>query len=130
VRRLFSTFAHGAPGVGLLLLRAACGTALGVHAAATLLSSAGFASTVLHAIGAGAGVLVLVGLWTPIAGTLAALYAAYEAFVSPVDAGFLVIVAALAAALALLGPGAWSIDARLFGWKRIEIRNDSDRPTS
>ena len=23
---------------------------------------------------------------------------------------------------ALIGPGAWSIDARLFGWRRVEIR--------
>jgi hypothetical protein len=28
---------------------------------------------------------------------------------------------ALGAALAMLGPGAWSVDARLFGRKRIEI---------
>jgi hypothetical protein len=34
-----------------------------------------------------------------------------------------VLLAALAAALALLGPGAWSIDARLFGWRRVEVRN-------
>ena len=29
--------------------------------------------------------------------------------------------AALGVCLALLGPGAWSIDARLFGRKRVEI---------
>ena len=26
----------------------------------------------------------------------------------------------IAAALAMLGPGRWSVDARLFGWKRID----------
>jgi len=29
----------------------------------------------------------------------------------------------LGVALVLLGPGAWSVDARLFGWKRIDIRD-------
>jgi len=38
------------------------------------------------------------------------------------DAGFFILVGALAAALALPGPGAWAIVARLFGWKRIVVR--------
>jgi uncharacterized membrane protein YphA (DoxX/SURF4 family) len=72
---------------------------------------------------AGIGILLLIGLWTPVAGALAALDAAWLAFSSPGDARFYILLAALAAALALLGPGAWSVDARLFGWKRIEIRD-------
>ena len=28
---------------------------------------------------------------------------------------------AMGAALELVGPGAWSVDARLFGWKRIDV---------
>jgi hypothetical protein len=32
-----------------------------------------------------------------------------------------IMLAALGAALAMVGPGAWSIDARLFGRKRIDM---------
>jgi hypothetical protein len=35
-----------------------------------------------------------------------------------------VLLATLGAALAALGPGAHSVDARLYGRKRIEIQND------
>jgi hypothetical protein len=34
-----------------------------------------------------------------------------------------VLLGTLGAAVALVGPGAWSVDARLFGWKRINIGN-------
>jgi hypothetical protein len=32
-----------------------------------------------------------------------------------------ILLAALGAGLAMIGPGAWSVDARLFGRKRIRI---------
>jgi hypothetical protein len=31
------------------------------------------------------------------------------------------LLATLGAALALMGPGTWSVDARLAGWRRIQI---------
>jgi putative oxidoreductase len=122
MRRLFSTFADGAPGAGLLLLRLAAGGAL-ITRAATGLAAAALGTLVLHALIAAIGVLLVVGLWTPIVAMLAALVAVWGALSNPGDAGLYLLLAAIGVALALLGPGAWSIDARLFGWKRVEIRN-------
>jgi uncharacterized membrane protein YphA (DoxX/SURF4 family) len=69
------------------------------------------------------GILLLIGLWTPIAGTLVAIIELWATFSPPGDPWAPILLGTLGAALALLGPGAWSIDARLFGWKRIPIRD-------
>jgi putative oxidoreductase len=64
-------------------------------------------------------------LWTPAAGALVAIVKAPIAFLPYFshsgDPWIPIIQAALGAALAMVGPGAWSIDARLFGRKRIDI---------
>jgi hypothetical protein len=67
--------------------------------------------------------LLLAGLWTPIAGVLVALLALWQAFSHPGNPRSCIMLGTLGAALALLGPGGWSVDARLFGWKRIDIRD-------
>jgi hypothetical protein len=42
------------------------------------------------------------------------------------DSWVSVLLASFGIALALLGPGIWSVDARRFGWKRIEIRRPNE----
>jgi hypothetical protein len=74
------------------------------------------------ALAAVMGGLLVAGLWTPIAGAGVAVFEVWNAFSQPGDPWAKILLGTLGLALALLGPGAWSIDARLFGWKRIDIR--------
>jgi putative oxidoreductase len=76
-------------------------------------------------VAAAGGFLMLLGLWTPVVGIVLALDELWIAF-SPVvtrlpDQWLHILLAILVAAVAMLGPGAWSVDARLFGRKRFEI---------
>jgi putative oxidoreductase len=125
VQRLFSTFADGWPGVGLLLLRLLTGVALIHFGIACLRETPPLTTAVLQIIGAGLGILLLVGLWTPAAGALVAIVKVWIAFwrysSHSGDPWIPIIQAALGAALAMVGPGAWSIDARLFGRKHINL---------
>ena len=71
----------------------------------------------------GAGICLCTGLWTPISGSLVAALGLWNSVSQPGDPWANILLGALGVGLALLGPGAWSVDARLFGWKRIDIRN-------
>jgi putative oxidoreductase len=120
LRRLYSTFAGGWPGAGLLLMRAVVGSALIVRAVARLASDPSMNVVLLAVLSLAAGMLLIAGLWTPIAGTSVALIEVCKMFLFPGDRWVWLLLGTAGAALAMLGPGLWSIDARLFGWKRIE----------
>ena len=125
MQRLFSSFADGWPGIGLLLLRLLTGAALIHFGIANLPEAPPLATVVLQITGVGAGILLLIGLWTPVVGALAAIVKVSIAFSRYFshsgDPWILILQAVLGAVLAMVGPGAWSIDARLFGRKRIEM---------
>jgi hypothetical protein len=119
VQRLFSTFPQGLPGIGLALLRAAVAIPLVQQAIVGLLNASPPAP--LGLVAAGAALLLLVGLWTPLAGVLVAVAELGLALSHPAEPWTFVHFGTLGAALAMLGPGGWSADARLFGRKRIQI---------
>jgi len=113
VQRLFSTFAGGPPGAGLLIQRLLVGGALVYSAVA---ASDGTAAAP-QVIGALSGLLLIAGLWTPVAGVFAACAEAWVAVSSPAHPVLPAVLAVLGVILALIGPGAWSVDARLYGRK-------------
>jgi uncharacterized membrane protein YphA (DoxX/SURF4 family) len=131
LHRLFSAFPAGLPGAGLLLLRVVVGAALGGHGILCLLSSDGMTLMVLvsTALLLLSGVGLLIGFLTPVFSLLAGLECLGIAcswfplqLMSPFESKLaLAPVIAISLAIALLGPGAFSLDARLFGWKEIVI---------
>jgi putative oxidoreductase len=124
LRRLFSTFAPGWPGVGLLLLRLVAGFAAMVHGITKLEAGLPLGAILLLGLGIAAGILLLAGLWTPVSGSLLAVLELWDWIsTKPSDPLPNILLASIGVALALLGPGAWSVDARLFGWKRIDVGN-------
>ena len=115
MQKLYITFPDGAPGIGIMLLRFAVGATLVAIATGSrapplpaLIVMSGFVLT------------LLMGFMTRISAVLVALflgmYGASGGFAGgPLEAATI----AHSLALALLGPGAYSIDSRLFGRRRV-----------
>ena len=121
MRRLFSSFARGWPGVGLLLIRLVAGTSLIIDGFQSLQSGISPQSLGLALLAIGDGALLIVGLWTPVAGFVVLLISAWEILFRHYIAYPRILLSTMGIAIALVGPGAQSVDARLFGWKRIDL---------
>ena len=111
-------FPQGGPGVALLLLRISVAAILLMNAASYLNASylrLLFACVVL------ASVSLSVGFLTPYLSVIACAAAVANLLLGP-GSGDLTHVAPVidAVALALIGPGAYSVDARLFG-RRVTV---------
>jgi putative oxidoreductase len=119
LQRLFTTFACGWPGCGLLVQRLVTGVAL-LHAGVVLFKEMPtVAIQAVQATGAVLAVFIMIGLWTPLAGTLLVVVEVWTVLIHPGDPRTAILLGTLGATLAMIGPGAFSIDARLFGRKHF-----------
>ena len=109
MRRTFDSVLRHRLAVGLLILR--------VVVAAVVISSRASASNFVEQ---GSALLLLGGIWTSAVGAMITLVEVWR-LVSGSGGWVSVLVATITTALALMGPGPWSVDAQLLGWRRIEI---------
>jgi len=117
MQRLFSTFPHGWPGFGLMLLRLAVALSafLNTYAIQEQLSGWELIALVLLSVTLSVGFLTpMVALLTPV------LRLVGPTSLTAGSAGALCIAILSALALAMLGPGAYSIDAYRFG-RRVVV---------
>lgn len=128
MRRFYSTFPSGLPGVGLLLLRAAIGIRLILHVSACITES--------HVLAEGMwapcllafliSLSLLAGFLTQVVGVLFVLAATaielfHPAWSHPIAGLLSFNLVVIAVAICLLGPGALSLDAYFFGRRKIII---------
>jgi hypothetical protein len=120
VQRLFSTFAEGWPGAGLLLQRVLTSTVLLYFGGIHFVGATRLELRLPYLIGDVAGVFLLLGLWTPVTGITIAIVEAWVFLAWPGFSLTPIMLAGLGGTVAMIGPGMWSIDAKLYGRKHLE----------
>ncbi|RAO78183.1 hypothetical protein [Dyella jiangningensis] len=124
MQRIFSMFPVGLPGVGLVCLRltAALSLCLATQGMRAEFPAMAWLQEILC-------LLMIIGFATPVLATLCALMGIY-ALISTGGAAWNCagISIPVALALALLGPGGYSVDARLFGRRSVVINDPNEPP--
>ncbi|HWO31519.1 MAG TPA: DoxX family protein [Candidatus Acidoferrum sp.] len=134
LQRTFSGFPTGYPGFALLLLRLVVGGAASSQAWLLIAGNHGAVNTnvVVASLAFVIGLALIIGLMTPIASVLLAAGALFLT-VDPSALGHLWLFESgmarlefivMAVALILLGPGTFSLDARLYGRREIEVNGN------
>ena len=118
MQRLFTTFAGGWPGLGLLIQRLVVGVAL-LGGTVHLRGSATVGVIVPQSIATLLAVFLLIGLWTPVTGVLVAVVEIWIVLLHPGGSGMAILITVFCITVSMIGPGAFSVDARLFGRKQI-----------
>lgn len=121
MQRLFSIFPNGWPGCGLLVLRLAASGMLLTQGAARFVLGARWEAITPASVGIAAGLLMLIGLWTPVGCLLAVITESWLLLVADIGPQPAILLLSIGVAVAMLGPGSWSIDAVLFGRRRLDI---------
>jgi putative oxidoreductase len=118
MQRYFSSFPYSWPGLALLGLRMllACFALSDIAQMPALPAPWGVAASVALALLCGA---FLIGLWTPVCALLLTIVECAEVLAGPWDVHGVRVVVAVS--VAMLGPGAWSLDARIYGRKVITM---------
>jgi hypothetical protein len=116
MQRLLGTFPNRSAGLALLILRLAV--------AAALVTGAGLCPgperEVLLGLSRIAAVLIMVGWYTPLAAVSAVLVSLCTFWVCR-EPGVNALMIAILIAIGLLGAGAYSVDARLYGRRRLVV---------
>jgi hypothetical protein len=103
-----------------LLLRLVIAVALVYQVNVTLPTGHSLQPAVIAILTAMVAILLLVGVWTPITGALTAPIELLNIFARADNPWMCVLLGSLGISIAMIGPGAWSVDARRYGWKRID----------
>lgn len=118
VQRLFSVFPTGMPGVGLLLLRVSVAAGLLVDGTAHWALVTSWWTFLLVTVLAGA---LCLGVLTPYLASLCCVIELGVLWTTRAEEFHLIIALVPSVVVAMVGPGAYSMDARIFGRRLLTL---------